>query len=334
MTDGDNLRRRTTLSDDTLMQYLSAAAQWLKVRYGILAPIYDHSALVAKPRLIPFLAEILRQRRTWREPQQKKEPYTGAMFQVLHREIGRAYTVDRQAHLDVQAAVFDWARLGVFTGSRLSEYAQSKTAKGKLYATIPDSAAAGRWRGQPIAFIYDDFMFYSEGRISVSYLEALRSGAEELHIRFRFDKSKENFTVRKFRRNHGHYLCPVKAALSILERAQTLNVLRHFPIEVYRVDMRGNYRFLTGQVIIKVMRGACVAAHQNPQHYMRLNVNRIVSHSNRVTAAVALHNAGVPVEDITFRLRWNSDAVSFYLRECFKNIGMLSASSLIGVLDT
>ena len=35
----------------------------------------------------------------------------------------------------------------------------------------------------------------------------------------------------------------------------------------------------------------------------------------RVTAAVALHNAGVPIDVITVRLRWNSDAVKVYLRD-------------------
>lgn len=145
VTDGDNSRRGTTLSDDTLMQYLSAATQWLKVKYSISAPIYDHSQSVAKPRLIPFLAAIISQRRRWREPQQKKEPYTGAMFDVLYSEIGREHKRDRIAYLDTQAVVFDWARVGVFTGSRLSEYAQSKTGSHKPYASIPHSAAAGRW---------------------------------------------------------------------------------------------------------------------------------------------------------------------------------------------
>jgi hypothetical protein len=48
---------------------------------------------------------------------------------------------------------------------------------------------------------------------------------------------------------------------------------------------------------------------------MRLNIDRLMAHGIRVTAAVLLSNAGVTVDDISFRLRWNSDAVKLYLRD-------------------
>ena len=36
----------------------------------------------------------------------------------------------------MQYAVYDWTHIGVFTGSRISEYDQSKIPKGKRFATI------------------------------------------------------------------------------------------------------------------------------------------------------------------------------------------------------
>ena len=43
---------------------------------------------------------------------------------------------------------------------------------------------------------------------------------------------------------------------------------------------------------------------------MRVHLSRIVTHSNRVTAVVALSQAGVPFDDIAFRLRWSPASVS------------------------
>lgn len=48
------------------------------------------------------------------------------------------------------------------------------------------------------------------------------------------------------------------------------------------------------------MRQAVVEAYPDPNHYLRLNIKRIDAHSNRVTAAVALSNAGMSIDDIAF----------------------------------
>ena len=132
----------------------------------------------------------------------------------------------------------------------------------------------------------------------------------------------------------GCFLCPVKAALSIIQRAHRLQVPPDEPLGVYRKNASGTYAFLQGAHVVSVMRKACVAAHPDPDHYLRLHIKRLVSHSNRVTAAVALYNAGVPIEDISFRLRWNSDAVKFYLRDCYRTIGDLTQRALMGALMT
>ena len=54
---------------------------------------------------------------------------------------------------------------------------------------------------------------------------------------------------------------------------------------------------------------------------MRINVNRICPHSNRVTAAVCLQKGGASNDDISFRLRWHPTPVPTYLRSCFDAIG-------------
>ena len=60
----------------------------------------------------------------------------------------------------MQYAVYDWIRLGFFTGSRISKYGQYKIPKGKRFAIIPGTNDAGLWKGRPIAFIVTDIEFF------------------------------------------------------------------------------------------------------------------------------------------------------------------------------
>lgn len=81
------------------------------------------------------------------------------------------------------------------------------------------------------------------------------------------------------------------------------------------------------------MRTACKAAYPDATHYMRLNINRLVSHSNRVTAAVALRAAGISIDDIAYRLRWKAASVETYLRECYQAIGDITLKAIPGAAN-
>jgi hypothetical protein len=63
------------------------------------------------------------------------------------------------------------------------------------------------------------------------------------------------------------------------------------------------------------MRSAVDGAYPDQKHFLRLHKERIVAHSNRVTAAVALANAGMSMEQTAFRLQWWPSLVQHYLRE-------------------
>lgn len=43
-----------------------------------------------------------------------------------------------------------------------------------------------------------------------------------------------------------------------------------------------------------------------------------------------LHKAGVLEDNISFRLRWNSNAIKFYLRNCSRTIDKVRAKAIIG----
>jgi len=80
------------------------------------------------------------------------------------------------------------------------------------------------------------------------------------------------------------------------------------------------------------MQTVCRLAHPDPKDHFHKQAEFIVLHSNRVTAAVALFNAGLSIEAIAFRLRWSPLSVQHYLRECSANIGELTIAAVKGAM--
>jgi len=125
-------------------------------------------------------------------------------------DLSKACQVPQELLFDLNAAIFDWTRLGTFTGSRVSEYAQTSARKG-TFSRVPDSLDAGDWKNTPIVFMFSDSTFLTKAGCIVphNWLQQLRHSVRELHIRFRFDKIPRNFTIRKFRRSGHYFLCPI-----------------------------------------------------------------------------------------------------------------------------
>jgi hypothetical protein len=67
---------------------------------------------------------------------------------------------------------------------------------------------------------------------------------------------------------------------------------------------------------------------------MRKHIHVIQSHSNRVTEAVAMFNAAVPIRTIANRLRWSVELVKHYLCECNTMIGALNEKAIEGATMT
>jgi hypothetical protein len=155
-----------------------------------------------------------------------------------------------------------------------------------------------------------------------------------VHIRFRFDKSQHNFSIRKFETTDDPILNPVDAAVSIVRRAILLRVPKLEPVGVYMPSWLPTYKFLRDYHITPILRAMCILAYPDESHYLRIHIARLVPHSNRVTAAVCLKMGGATDDEIAFRLRWNIASVPTYLRECFQEVGPIMASTLQGALKT
>lgn len=332
---GDSLSSKQNLGDDTICNYLRSAATWMAHHHNVAVPLYANEKGTQKSeRLNPYLSELLSQRRTWTKKKDKKEPLTGHIFSAM-AAIAAASSKNPQGNQSMDCVLYDCCRLGLFTGSRLSEYGQGALPRGAPsdgWLPLPTNRdVPAEWQGKPSAFIAQDFEFYDDNRCLISHSAALQREPEAayVHIRFRYDKSKHNFIVRKYKRVHGHLLCPAEAALSFIRRGLQMRLNEYEPLAMFFGKNKRRYT-VRGKHIQDFMHRACILAYPDELHYLRIRIDRLMSHSLRVTAAVALHNAGVSLEDIAFRLRWNSDAVKLYIRDCYRTIGDLTCRALAG----
>jgi hypothetical protein len=336
---GNNMVKSVNLKAQTLTNYLSAAHAFLQVVLARPVNIYDPQSLARQPRYHPFLGQQLAERKKWGQPAAKKEPFTADMFQWLH-DILLADPHPTVVFFGRQFCVYDWMRLGLFTGFRISEYGQSRLEAGQRFQVIPDSSDVPPvYRKTPLAFVRGDFLFFdaSSRTIDHSSLSERHALTEvlSLEITWRYDKSANNFTKRRFLLNAHPIFDPVDAAVSIIHRANLLGVPFDEPIGVWRPSAATTYpyRFVRDSDVSSIMREACLNAYPDPAHYMRIHIQQIVPHSNRVTAAVCLHNGGARDDEIAFKLRWHTSSVPTYLRDCFQAVGTAMEQTIQGALS-
>ena len=324
-----SMKKKEALAPGTITGYMNSAMNWLKTALGLQCQeVHSRQGMIA---------DLLLEASKWRAPKPKREPYTYEMFVTLQDRVAKQVRTTAAALVEREAAVFDWARLSIFTGSRSGEYAQTVGTSSKA-SRVPDAPAAGIWAKTPIAFIASDFTFYAADGRRLSRREILHTPekAVEVHVRFRFDKSGRNFTIRKFRRGRG-LICPVDAAISIIVRAVALKVPAKDPIGVFYNPRSRKSKtkvvLLQSSDVVKVMRSVCLETYPDPNHYYHIHYMSIDAHSARVTAAVALSNAGVPKAEIAFRLRWKPESVDHYLRDCQRTIGSLTEAAILGSMN-
>ena len=130
--------------------------------------VVDILAADGSGKLHPFLSDTLTSRQTWTEPKEKREAFTSAMFDYMFTNILSKASKDTSTIFDMEAAIFDWTRLGVLTGSRVSD-AQTTAARKGTFSRVPDSLDAGDWRNTPIAFMFCDFSFYTKAGHGVAH---------------------------------------------------------------------------------------------------------------------------------------------------------------------
>ena len=105
---------------DTLRGYLSAAASTV-TEAGFPDPLYSDSGNFpgSNPTLLPRFQQHFAEQKSWQAPKDAKNPLTPAMIWDMAR-------TTRKAHPNSDsAAIYDWMVLGLSTGARRVEYAQT-----------------------------------------------------------------------------------------------------------------------------------------------------------------------------------------------------------------
>ena len=318
---------QATVSAQTLRHYILSASQVLTILTGHPCDLSNAAARhCAKPGFHIALEDQLQQTAAWQQPRDRYDPITLPMLEALGAlatQVASSRGCD--PFLLAEACVLDAVVLGLFTGSRVSEYAQTDLLKGQLFHAVPATPAAGCWAGTPLAFMVADFQFFTQAHTLVSIDSssptAVPLNVTVVRIRFRYDKSPRNFTERSFRRTTHPWLCPVTAAARLVRRANlfrlpaTSPVAVHLPLVASQPSL--GYVFLRSSTVQTRLRQACQRAYPDPAHYFRRNIHRISCHSVRVTAALLLRAAGHDVDSVAFRLRWLRDSVPTYLRDLF-----------------
>jgi hypothetical protein len=129
---GHSLHNTKNPSDKTICGYMTSATEAWKALTGMTIPLFKDPKDSEQAKLKPIVADILSQHWNWKPTKQKREPYTFEMFKALNDVLSEAVLTDCNVFLQEQWGVFDWTHLGVFTGSHLAEYGQSKPRSGEL----------------------------------------------------------------------------------------------------------------------------------------------------------------------------------------------------------
>ena len=213
IAEGKGLTGKTTPHVKTIQNYLRSAVAPI-IAKGHPDPRFLHHATDRSENRIyvPLLARVFATAKKWTPPSRPEQPITLAMLQYLVDRVGSSIS----AEFALSAVVRDAVILATFTGSRVSEYAQTQAQRGLPFSSVPHNAASGSEGGKSIAFIPSNFQFFTTKQLEVTWSDA--ADASYVRIRFRYTKGVHNFTSRMFSRLPSSPFCPVQAALRAYRR--------------------------------------------------------------------------------------------------------------------
>ena len=218
----------------------------------------------------------------------------------------------------------DWATLGLYTGFRCSEFAQTDTSRWSIGSHALDD------RGHTIAFTLADFTFKKE-LASVPIAQILDAASARAAyglvtagtICWTVQKNGDNGQKIDYQCHRANMdFCPVFMMIRIVRR-----YARYFgrdcskPLAVY-ATASGQLRNVVRTDIDSVLKATVVRRYKlnlasEPD---KATLARFTSHSLRVGACNILWAAGESETVIQFRLRWRSNAFTRY----FRNLSIIS----------
>ena len=258
---------------------------------------------------VPLLTQIFLTARKW-TPQRrpKRQPISVAILSSLLETVP---THDGE-EMSLSAVVWDTAILGVFTGSRVSEYAQSQRPKGVVFHTVPVNAASDTDGGKPIVFMLSDFKFYSTARLKVHHSNA--HIVAYVNILFRFTKGIR--TSRMLASIPHSSFCSVQAATRVCKRWALIDPDPNTLLFCFfHTFLARKSSYLTDSHMTQALRAVALRTHPEQSHLVHHHTAAITGHFLCVFACLCLRLAGWDEDAIAHQLRWDSVAIKVYIRQ-------------------
>jgi len=288
LASGNTLLCRS-IKSSTLTTYLDAVAH-LYLSHNFANPTRDFTGRTALK-----IKEVISEQKRWEQMSNRKEPLTWDMVHH-HSSFHSLVPPDSLNH-----AISDWLIVGMYTGFRLSEWAQS-------CSTLRSLRDVARNRcGLPTACLLADVQFRSASNL---LLPTYDTSAMYVQIRWRVQKNNDNGQIISFARHPSPERCPVLAMHRIITRSKRLCHDSSLPLAIY-LTSSSKVRYFTDHDITSVLRSTAKTLYNL---HKQSDLARWTAHSIRVGACVALHEAGCDGITIQQRLRWRSNTYLMYLR--------------------
>jgi len=249
----------------------------------------------------PRIRAVLHEQTRWESMPCRREPVT---WDLISSIASKKTTSDLDS---LEAVMVDWCTVGMYAGFRLSEWAQESTSFHRSHGVSRNVDGSAR------AFLLSDFSFRdAEHRLIPWSSGDDHSSVSFATIRWRFQKNGVNGETLHYARHDDDTRCPVRALLRICSRTARLGIPPESPIAAFRLGKVTQY--ISDLHIDKVLRSAAQTLYGLTS---KTDIARFSSHSIRVGACVALHEAGMDETFIQHRLRWKSNTWKMYLRNTF-----------------
>lgn len=320
IADGTLLDRKVSLV--TVKNYLRAASEFAtsknlpdpRFRYDV-----NGNRIGGPNEYFPALQELYTLLEKWKNAKAEGLPLTMHMLRAL---VIKANKCSSNSEL---ACIRDSTCLGLYTGSRCSEYCKGRPTKSQPFSVVPSNPqTTDNYAGWPIAFTSEDFQFISHDLKIVPWYKVDPKKCS-VRIRFRYDKGGgRNFSERTFSSVNTtdeilQYFCPVRTALRILSRWASINGTKRTPVFCY-LNQRSQLTYLADSKVTSCYRDLVKELYPDPSHMFNKRLKDFRTHSIRITACLLLVSSGASSDVIAFKLRWASEAWRTYLREHLDDI--------------
>ena len=276
----------------TISGYMRAVNQYYK-KFHLPEPWHKSSEDDA--------AVLLKDQAKFEDKPEKREPLHNKVIALMLK------LAEEGNNLGFRRAIWLWTALGRYGAFRRQEFAMEKKDKIQVYVK-PNGELVVR------AFTMQDFLFYDEDGMQISYDEVImdRALARQTGQHYEIQKNRMNNQIVKQNRDLScPKMCPVELSIDIVQLATTLGANKpDSPLGVFQSD-DGDTVYLTGDQITKYYRYVTKIVFPTISD---ADLRLFSCHSIRVMGAVLLHEAGKDGPYIKLRLRWLSDCFQIYLR--------------------